>query len=218
MTKAIRRTFISVAAFAPLAMASLAQTTGKPVIVPAAPAPSTAPPPQPALTAAGPVDSSTYVIGPDDQIQVTVWNNPLLSGPLTVRPDGKISVSSLHDIQAAGLTPTQLADAIAKGLTTTYFKDEPTVDVIVLAVKSKYIYMLGEVNHVGPVSMAPGMSVLQAIASAGGLTPYANKKKAYILRGDPAHQRQIHFDYKKMQKGDMQGIALEPGDTIVFPD
>jgi polysaccharide biosynthesis/export protein len=162
------------------------------------------------------VDSSTYVIGPEDQLQVTVWKNEQLSGTVVVRPDGMISLTLVNDIQAAGLTPMQLAQDIANRLKK-FFNEEPTVGVTVLTVRSKSIYIMGEVGHVGPIPIAPGMSVLQAIATAGGLSPYANGKHIYILRGDPAHQKQIPFDYKKAKKGDMQGIVLQPGDTIVVP-
>ena len=190
-----------------------AQTAGKAVITPS---PSAAPAPVPApASAGGPIDSATYVIGPDDQIQVTVWGNTQLSGSVVVRPDGKISLPLLNDVQAAGFTPTQLADDLTKRLAD--IVKEPHVGVTVLAVKSKNVYMMGEVNHVGPIQIAPGMTVLQAIATAGGLSPYANTKKMYILRGDPGHQKQIHFDYKKAIKGDMQGISLQPGDTIFVP-
>jgi len=92
------------------------------------------------------------------------------------------------------------------------------VDVAVLAVNSKRIFMIGEIMHVGPIAITPGMNVLQAIATAGGLTPYANKKHIYILRGEPGKQQNIPFDYTKaLKKGDMQGVSLVPGDTIVVP-
>jgi len=188
------------------------QTAGKPVITPSA-APAPAPVPQ--TTIGGPVDGKTYVIGADDQIQVTVWQDARFSCTCVVRPDGKISLPLLNDIQAAGFTPAQLSDDIISRVK--QYIPEPTVGVTVLAVKSKNIYLLGEVMHVGPIPIAPGMTVLQALATAGGLTPYANAKKMYILRGDPAHQKQIHFDYNKAKKGDMQGIALQPGDTIFVP-
>lgn len=212
--KAIRAT-LTLVLLLPLCSAAIAQTAGKAVITSPAPAPTSAAEPTPALGAGGPVDNNTYVIGADDALQVTVWQETQLSGPVTVRPDGKISLPLIHDIQAAGFTPTQLSNNIAQGLSK--FLTDPTVEVTVTAVKSKYIYMVGEVGHVGPISIAPGMTVLQAIASAGGLSPYANAKKIYILRGTPAHQKQIPFNYKKAIKGDMQGIVLEPGDTIVVP-
>ncbi|HWB33584.1 MAG TPA: polysaccharide biosynthesis/export family protein [Acidobacteriaceae bacterium] len=211
--KAIRYTLLPLW-FLPALVPCFAQTAGKPVLTPAEPPPSTAAP-QPAIQAGGPAESATYVIGPQDQIQVTVWKEPQLSGSLVVRPDGKISLPLLNDIQAAGYTPTQLSNNIAEQLKK--FLTDPVVDVTVVAVNSKRVYMVGEIAHVGPIQIMPGMTVLQAIATAGGLTPYANAKKIYILRGDPAHQKQIRFDYNKAKKGDMQGIVLEPGDTIVVP-
>jgi polysaccharide biosynthesis/export protein len=157
-----------------------------------------------------------YLIGPADSLQVTVWNNANLSGPLLVRPDGKISLSLLGDITAAGFTPMQLAADIATRLKK--FVTDPVVDVTVLAVNSKHVFLMGEVARVGPLAVSPGMTILQAIATAGGLTPYANKKHIYILRGDPGKQQKIFFDYTKaLKKGDMQGVELQPGDTIVVP-
>jgi polysaccharide export outer membrane protein len=98
------------------------------------------------------------------------------------------------------------------------FVTDPVVNVSVVAVNSKRIFMIGEIGHVGPIQITPGMTVLQAIATAGGLTPYANKKRIYILRGDPGKQQKTFFDYNKaVKKGDMQGVSLLPGDTIVVP-
>ncbi len=99
----------------------------------------------------------------------------------------------------------------------TKFVTDPVVSVTVLGVLSKRVFMIGEVGHPGPMAITPGMTILQAIATAG-LTPYANKKHIYILRGDPAKQQKILFDYNKaIKKGDMQGVTLIPGDTIVIP-
>ena len=210
--KATRSTLILMPMIASCMLATAAQTAGKPVLTPAPAPPSI---PAPAMVAAGPVDSSTYVVGPDDEIQVTVYQSPEYSCTCVVRPDGKISPPLLGDLQAAGLTPTQLADAITER--TKKFIRDPTVGVSVLAVKSKFVYMMGEVEHVGPIAMAPGMSVLQAIATAGGPTPYAKTKKMYILRGNPGHQTQIPFNYDKAKKGDMQGVVLQPGDTVFVP-
>jgi len=140
---------------------------------------------------------------------------PRLSGTYIVRPDGKISLPMVNDVQASGFTPMQLTADLTARLKK--FFTDPTVGITVVAIKSKNIYLMGEVVHVGPIPIAPGMNILQAIATAGGLTPYANKKKIYILRGDPANQKQIHFDYNKARKGDMQGITLQPGDTVFVP-
>jgi polysaccharide export outer membrane protein len=92
------------------------------------------------------------------------------------------------------------------------------VTVLVMAVNSQRIYMMGEVGHVGPISLAAGMTPLQAIAAAGGLSPFANSKKIYILRNDAGKQQKIPFNYKQALKGDStQDIKLQPGDTIVVP-
>ncbi|HEV2647291.1 MAG TPA: polysaccharide biosynthesis/export family protein [Acidobacteriaceae bacterium] len=171
--------------------------------------------------AAGPLTvSMNYVIGANDSIKVDVRDAKLQpveteSGILPVRPDGKITLPLLGDIQAAGFTPTQLAADITTRITK-YILD-PIVTVSVLAVNSKQVFLAGEVSRVGPMPITPGLTILQAIASAG-LSPYANRKHIYILRGDPAKPQKIMFDYNKaVKKGDMQGIALVPGDTIVVP-
>ena len=186
----------------------------KPILTPAPepPAPVQA---SPAVTASPVVDSS-YVIGPEDVLQVTVWKELPLSGTFPVRPDGMISMVLLGDVRAAGLTPTQLA---AK-LTTDYKKyiQDPLVTVLVEQVNSQRIYLVGEVGKVGPVPLTPGMTPLQAIASAGGLTPYAHKTRIYILRGPQGKQEKIPFNYKAALRGDAnQNIALLPGDTVVVP-
>src|ERR1039458_7729634 len=119
----------------------------------------------------------------------------------------------IGDIQAAGFTPMQLAADVTIRLKQ-FIIDPVTVNVGVLAVNSKYVYMIGEIMHVGPVNITPGMTILQAIATAGGLTPYANKKHIYIQRGEPGKQKNIPFDYTRaLKRGDMQGITLAPGDT-----
>jgi polysaccharide export outer membrane protein len=159
--------------------------------------------------------SPNYVIGADDSLKIEVWKEPQLSTTLPVRPDGKISLPLINDIPAAGFTPMQLQADITARLTK--FVTDPVVNVTVLAVNSKRVFMVGEVGKPGPLTMTPGMTILQAISSAG-LTPYANKKHIYILRGDPVNQKKVYFDYNKaLKKGDMQGVSLIPGDTIVVP-
>ena len=162
------------------------------------------------------VDSSRYVIGADDSLQVTVWREPTLSGTFPVRPDGMISLVLAGDIPAAGMTPMQLGAAIAERLKK-YIQD-PSVSVVVTAVNSQRIFLVGEVGHVGPVMLTPGMTPLQAIAAAGGLSNFANSKHIYILRGVQGKQQKIPFNYKQALKGDnKQIISLQPGDTIVVP-
>ena len=162
------------------------------------------------------VDSATYIIGPEDVLQVTVWKEPTLSGSIPVRPDGKISMVLLNDVTAAGLTPMQLSANVADRLKK-YIQD-PIVSVLVTAVNSRKVFLVGEVAHVGPLSLAYEMTPLQAIAAAGGLSTFANSKHIYILRAEGGHQQKIPFNYKKALKGDSrQDIPLKPGDTIVVP-
>jgi polysaccharide export outer membrane protein len=161
-------------------------------------------------------DAAHYIIGPEDTLQVTVWKEPTLSGTFPVRPDGMISLVLVGDLPAAGRTPMQLSDEITARLKK-YLQD-PSVTVLVMAVNSQRIYMMGEVGHVGPITLAAGMSPLQAIAAAGGLSPFANSKKIYILRTEAGKQQKIPFNYKLALKGDStQDIKLQPGDTIVVP-
>lgn len=162
------------------------------------------------------IDNARYVIGPDDSLSITVWKEPTLSGSVPVRPDGMISMALVGDLRAAGRTPMQLADDITEKLKK-YIQD-PNVSVVVMADTSQRIFVIGEVGHVGPVPMTPGMTPLQAIAAGGGLTPFANSKKIYILRNEGGKQQKIPFNYKEALKGEeSQTFALKPGDTIVVP-
>jgi polysaccharide biosynthesis/export protein len=162
------------------------------------------------------VNSSSYVIGPEDALQVTVWKEPTLSGTFPVRPDGMISMVLIGDVAAAGLTPLQLANNVGERLKK--FVQDPSVSVVVTGVNSQRIFVIGEVNHVGPLQLTAGMTPLQAISAAGGLTTFASSKHIYILRGDQGKQQKISFNYKLALKGDnSQLIALRPGDTIVVP-
>jgi polysaccharide export outer membrane protein len=162
------------------------------------------------------ITPSTYVIGPDDNIRITVWREPTLSGAVPVRPDGMISLALVGDIMAAGRTPTQLSADITSRLKK--FLTDPTVAVTVLAVNSKRVFVIGEVAHIGPIPLTSSMNPLQAISAAGGPTPYAKQSHIYILRGEQGKQKKIPFNYKKAIKdGDLQGVTLLPGVSIVVP-
>jgi polysaccharide export outer membrane protein len=170
---------------------------------------------QPVDPAAAPA-SNDYVIGASDMLIVTVWKEPTLSGTILVRPDGMISLALLGDVQASGLTPLDLSSQIAAKLKK-YIQD-PNVSVVISQIHSKVVYLLGEVVKKGPVDMTPGMTLLQAISSAGGLTDFANAKKIYILRGSTGAQLNIPAHYKDALKGKSGfNIVLKPGDTIVVP-
>ncbi len=185
---------------------------------PDATAPAAQTPTQPGAPAAKPAVgvSANYVLGADDAILVTVYKDPTLSGALVVRPDGKITLPLLDDVQAAGLTPMALADDLKERLKK--FIVDPAVSVTVTGVNSKHIFFIGEVNKTGPQALDTDMTVLQAISAAGGLTPYAKASHIYILRGPAGKQQKIAFDYKKALKtGNQQGVTLMAGDTIVVP-
>ena len=160
--------------------------------------------------------TDSYVIGASDVLTVTVWKEPTLSGSLLVRPDGMISLPLLGDIQASGMTPLQLADQIEAKLKK--FMQDPKVSVVLTQIRSKIIYLLGEVEKKGPVEMTPGMTLLEAISSAGGLTEFANSKKIYILRDEAGKHQKIPVHYKEALKGDSTlDLVLKHGDTIVVP-
>jgi polysaccharide biosynthesis/export protein len=160
--------------------------------------------------------ASDYVIGPDDTLHISVWKEPDLTEILPVRPDGKISMPLLDDVQAAGLTPLQLKDSITNKLKK-YIAD-PRVNVVVTAMHSQRIFVTGEVTHSGPMTLLPGMTALQALAEAG-FNQFANLKAIYILRTENGKQIKIPFNYKQVVKGrhPEENIALKPGDTIVVP-
>jgi polysaccharide biosynthesis/export protein len=204
-----------IVAFLTLALLSYAQDKR-----PAAPdtttpaAKDTAQPSAPSVPA--PIVPDSYVIGASDVVMVTVYKEPTLSSSMLVRPDGMISLPLLGDVKADGKTPLQLADDVTTRLKK--FIQDPNVTVTLTAMNSKKVYMIGEIGKMGPIEMTPGMTLLQAIASAGGLTPYANAKKIYILRTEGGKQRKIFVQYKQALRGDGSlNLPLNPGDTIVVP-
>jgi polysaccharide export outer membrane protein len=162
------------------------------------------------------VSSPDYVIGPEDVLHVAVWKESDLTATLPVRPDGKISLPLLNDVQAAGLTPMQLADSLTEKLKK--YVASPRVTVVVSQINSKRIYLVGEVGHTGAVPMLPNMTVLQALSSAG-MTQFANTKKIYVMRTQNGKQVKLPVNYKKLVKGEQmeQNYLLQPGDTVVIP-
>jgi polysaccharide biosynthesis/export protein len=156
-----------------------------------------------------------YVIGPEDVLHVAVWKEADLTATLPVRPDGKISLPLLNDVQAAGMTPQQLSESLIVKLKK-YIAD-PRVTVVVTAINSKRIYVNGEVLHSGPMPMSPNMTVLQALSSAG-LNQFAKTKGIYVLRTENGRQEKLPVNYRKLIKGDIeQNYLLRTGDTIVVP-
>jgi polysaccharide export outer membrane protein len=160
---------------------------------------------------------SNYVIGPQDVVDVSVWKDPELTRVVPVRPDGKISLPLLNDMQAAGLTPAQLRGQITQGLKK--YMTEPIVTVIVNQINSQRFYITGEVARPGAYPLLPQMTMLQALSSAGGFTQFANLKKVYMFRTVDGKQVNFPFSYKDVihGKNTNQNVMLKPGDTIVVP-
>jgi polysaccharide export outer membrane protein len=158
-----------------------------------------------------------YIIGPQDVLDISVWKETELTRTVPVRPDGKISIPLLNDVRAAGLTPNQLAAQITTSLKR--FVTDPQVTVIVTQINSQRVYILGEVLRTGAYPLLPGMTMLQALSSAGGFTQFANRKKIYMFRIENGKQVKYPFDYKAVIDGKRtdQDVVLKAGDTIVVP-
>jgi polysaccharide export outer membrane protein len=158
-----------------------------------------------------------YIIGPEDVLRIDVWKQPNISVTVPVRSDGKISVPLVNDIQAAGLTPEQLRNEIAKGLTK--FIEDPTVSVIVQAINSVKITISGNVNAPGVYKVGGSLTLLEAVSMAGGLSEYADGKKVRILRKEKGGEKMYQVNYKAAVEGkDMsQNIRILPGDSIIVP-
>jgi polysaccharide export outer membrane protein len=172
-------------------------------------------------TAAAPASVETppdYVIGPDDVLIVMFWRDEKLTAEVAVRPDGKISLPLLSDVVAAGLTPVQLRDRIAEAARP-YVK-EPSVTVVVKAINSRKVFVIGRVAKPGSYAINEPITVLQVLALAGGPDDYAKKKDIRILRKVPGAAPQImKFNYKDAIQGKNleQNILVNPGDTITVP-
>jgi len=164
-----------------------------------------------------PKDADTYKIGAQDVLKVDVWKEPDITRQVTVRPDGKISLPLLDEVQAVGFTPMELAKRIREGLKR--FINDPPVTVTVTEFNSRRVYVTGEVMHAGALAMLPNMTVLQALSSSGGFTQFANTKKIYILRMGNGKQLRLPVNYKEIVTGRKpeENAVLQAGDTIVVP-
>jgi polysaccharide export outer membrane protein len=162
-------------------------------------------------------DDPNYSIAPEDVLTIDVWKEPEISRTIPVRRDGKISLPLLNDLQAAGLTPTQLGAEIVEKLRATIV--HPQVTVIVAQMSSLRIYILGQVTRGGAYPLVPDMTVMQALSVAGGFTPYANVKKIHVIRSENGTEKMFPLNYKEVSSGRKteQNIHLKPGDTIVVP-
>jgi polysaccharide biosynthesis/export protein len=175
------------------------------------------PSPQGGTATSSEAPDPNYVIGPQDVLDINVWKETELTRSVPVRPDGKISLPLLNDVQAGGLTPPQLAEQITTRLKK--FITDPQVTVIVAQINSQRVYIMGETARPGAYPLLPGMTVLQALSSAGGFTLFANLKKIYVLRKEGGKQEKFFFNYKEVVDGKNadQNIELKAGDQIVVP-
>lgn len=198
-----------------------AQTNRTPETVPA----TVTPPPEapktpmtlPADSTALPIDPKTYVIGAEDILNIRVWREPDFTGAKGVRPDGKITMPLVQDIQAAGLTPARLATQLRDALKS--YINDPEVEVDVIQVNSKRYTIAGGINRPGPYPLVSAKHVFDAINDAGGFREFANKKDIVVIR---ANGERLHFNYAKYVKGsnDKKNVnfLLENGDTILVKE
>lgn len=176
-------------------------------------------PPNPAVTeksaesSAAAVDPNKYLIGPEDILFIRVWREPDFTLPAAVRPDGKITMPLIGDVQAGDQTPLQLTKTITELLGK--YLNNPDVNVMVQDVRSKKYYIDGEVLKPGPYPLVTPTTVLEALSGAGGFRDFANTKKIRILRKGNI----LHFNYKDVSKGKNleQNILVESGDHIIVP-
>lgn len=179
-----------------------------------APTPST----DPASPAVLPhYDKNTYRIGIEDELQISVWREPELSLPVAVRPDGMITLPLLNDIRVVGLTTLELQALLTEKLKA--LVTEPQVTIIPRVIRSRKVYLVGEVGRQGAFSLNGNMTVLQLLAEAGGLSQFAKSRSIYVLRTENGRQIRIPFNFKRAIRGEAEKdtIFLLPGDTVVVP-
>ena len=191
--------------------------TGKPAAAPAKPATPASSAKPPVAVPPGVSVPADYVIGPEDVLTIVFWREKDLSSDVVVRPDGRISLPVLQDIDAAGLTPQQLRDSLTK--TAERYVEDPNVTVVVKEINSRRVFITGQVAKPGPYNITSPMTVLQLIAFAGGLLEYANEEDIVIMRLEKDTPVSYRFNYKELEQGKnlKQNIALKPGDTVIVP-
>jgi polysaccharide export outer membrane protein len=180
------------------------------------------PKPQEAAKAGGPAAGAAtlppdYTIGPQDVLSIIFWRDKELSADVVVRPDGKISLPLLKDVQAAGYTPEQLTDTLVKAASK--YIGQPNATVIVKEINSRKVFILGQVSKPGTFPLTGDMTVLELIAVAGDVLEYAKSANVVVVRKEAGHERRFPFNYKDVVKGKntKQNILLKPGDTVIVP-
>jgi polysaccharide export outer membrane protein len=182
-----------------------------------APAANASAPPAATTARAPAAVPSDYLIGADDLLSIVFWRDRDLSGEVVVRPDGKISLPLINDIQAAGLTPEQLRASLEQAAGK--FIEDPNAAVIVKEIRSRRVFITGQVTRPGPYPLTGSTTVLQLIAMAGGLLEYADAKNITVMRTENGRPVSLKFNYKDVvrRKRPQQNVELRPGDTVVVP-
>ncbi|MGE3178571.1 MAG: polysaccharide biosynthesis/export family protein [Vicinamibacterales bacterium] len=157
-----------------------------------------------------------YLLAPGDKLRIEVYKDPQLSQSVQVRPDGKITMPLIGDVEAAGLAPLALRDALASGLKE--YVTNPVVTVIVVEAQPATAYVVGEVQNPGAIQVATSMTVLQALALAGGLKDFADSKNIRVLRNSITGVQTIRFNYRDALQGLGAPVYVNPGDTVVVPN
>ena len=161
-------------------------------------------------------ETSQYIIGAADVIRINVWKNNDLSQTVTVGPDGFVSLPLLGDVHVAGMTASQLAEELAGRFNGYVVSAQVTVSLV--EIRSRQIYVMGQVGKPGSYPLIGPLTVLQAIAQAGGLNTFAHRKSVLVLRGTGSNAQRLKFNYvAALQGGESQNIVLQPGDTVVVP-
>lgn len=172
---------------------------------------------QAAAAAVATQDQEKYLLGPEDAIEISVWKEPDLTKQLVVRPDGKITYPLIGEVQAAGVTVKQLQEEILKRLEK--YVTDAHVTVILLKAQNYKVYVTGKVNKPGEFIIGKPVNVMQAIAMAGGLTPFASPGSIMVLRHTGGKEEIFPFNYKAVSRGSSleQNRILLPGDVVVVP-
>ena len=173
--------------------------------------------PVPARESGASESGGSYIIGPDDLLSVVFWRDPQMSGDVLVRPDGKISLPLLDDVQAAGLTPNELRERLVSQAK--QFMTDAVASVAVKEARSRRVYITGQVLRPGQYPMTSFMTAVQLIATAGGLTDFAKAKDIRVLRTERGQSTVLRFDYTRVTAADnpVPDCELRPGDTVVVP-
>ena len=165
-----------------------------------------------------PVVPEEFIIGPEDVLSIFVWHEPELTNKVTVRPDGKIGIPLLNDVQASGLTPKQLQENIAEGLKK--FVTGPQVSVVVQEIRSQNVYVTGAVTKPGAYALGGPLTVMELLIRAGGLQEFAKSEDIQILRKDGDNKpHRLRFNYKTFAEGKdyQQNVLLRNGDMVMVP-